>query len=187
MRKLRFALLIALCPPLLISHNSKTTAPRKTIFTSINSATQVSYPCSIHYVALTAIFFELFSKNCFYPFLLAILLWIKGILSRPHIWPIGGRTWPKACPKREIYFDFWVDTTLTQVTYDSTIATTATLHCMGGCKAWKWLLLLTPYHFKSCYCKSNKDVIFYFAVCNVAHDKCDYCSNFHPWLLFSLY
>ena len=80
----------------LISHNSKTTASRKTIFTSIDSETQVSYLCSIHYGALTALFFELFSKNCFYPFLLAISLWIKGILSRPHRWPIGGRTWPKA-------------------------------------------------------------------------------------------
>ena len=58
----------------LISHNSKTTAPRKTIFISIDSETQVFYLCSIHYVALTALFYELFSKNCFYPFLLAISL-----------------------------------------------------------------------------------------------------------------
>ena len=58
----------------LISHNSKTTAPRKTIFTSIDSETQVSYLCSIHNMALTALFFELFSKNCFYPFLRAISL-----------------------------------------------------------------------------------------------------------------
>ena len=79
-----------------MTNNSKTTASRKTMFTSIDSETQVSYLCSIHCVALTALFFELFSKNCFYPFLLAISLSIKRVLSRPHRWPIGGRIWPKA-------------------------------------------------------------------------------------------
>ena len=76
-----------------------------------------------------------------------------------------------------------MDTTLTQVTSDSAIASASTLHCMAGCKAWKWLLLLIPYHFKSYYCKSNKDVIFYSAVCNVTQDKCNYFFTFvFTWL-----
>ena len=171
----------------LISHNSKTTAPRKIIFTSIDSETQVSYLCSIHYMALTALFLELFSKNCFTPFCLPFHFKLKllslhrtddQLVDAPDLKP----AWSE-----KFLSDFWVNTTLTQVTSDSAIASTSTLHCMAGCKAWKWLLLLIPYHFKSYYCKSSKDVIFYSAVCKVAQDKFNYCTNFHSWLLFSLY
>ena len=172
---------------MLISPNSKTTSPRKKFLHQ--SIQKHRFPICVRYIMwLKLLYFSSYIwKTVFTPFFLAISLWIKGSLSRPHRRPIGGHTWPKACLKREIWFDFWVDTTLIQVTSDSTIATTATLHCMAGCKGWKWLLLLTPYDFKSYYCKSNKDVIFYSAVCNAAHDKCDYCTNFHYWLLLSLY
>ena len=49
----------------LILCNSKTTAPRVKIFTSIDSETQISYLCLIHSAALTGLFLELFLKNCF--------------------------------------------------------------------------------------------------------------------------
>ena len=46
-----------------ISHISKSTALEIKIFSPIDSATPVSFLSAIHYVALTPLFFELFSKT----------------------------------------------------------------------------------------------------------------------------
>ena len=46
-----------------ISHISKSVALRIKVFSSIDSATLVSYLSAIHYAALTPLFFELFSKT----------------------------------------------------------------------------------------------------------------------------
>ena len=70
-----------------ISHISKSVALRINFFSPIDSATPLFYLSAIHYVALTPLFFELFSKT------------ILHVLHAGVSWPIHVTRYPLHAPK----------------------------------------------------------------------------------------